>query len=132
DESDAEALLDKYAGINKNVHQDYQYLPILRMPRFNVPWQSLVTTRDILDNYLKILNAGFFKELNDAFGMAYSALEPLIQHEFASNPLADIESKFGFIIKQQLNSADIVQIQYYYAFCADLVEAYNELRLKIG
>jgi len=110
-------------------------LPLLRMPRYDVGATALASTAAVLAGYRKILTSDFLKTLESALGAAYTAVRPLVRNETPNNPFDDLASRLSFLHDGNASTDQLLDIQYYYDLCADLVLAYDELRaaaIRVG
>lgn len=108
-------------------------LPVLRLPRYDVPNKKPITTQQVLAAFLSVFSSGIVKNTGSALNSAYAAFEPLLEEEYPKG-LKDIldkfNEKFGFLDSAPEKPAQVRFLQYYYDFFDDLIKAYDEFRLK--
>ncbi|MGC4235151.1 MAG: hypothetical protein QM594_19430 [Niabella sp.] len=127
------ASLDKF---NKSAQclpaKNFQELPGLSMPRWNVPNTSPVTTADIIDAYLDVLSPTFINQVKAALAGLYNIIksQPCIADGFSTDPFNSIATDFAFLHNGNITDNQAIHIQYYYDFFSDLVQAYKELCAK--
>jgi len=102
----------------------------IRLKRFDTPRQAppIFTTDDLFNAYRKILDKPTIDTIKAELIKAFALYKPLL------GTLTDtVLQTFGdaFIYSaNQLSLTNPLQYQYYYDFLSDLLEAYNEVRLK--
>ncbi len=105
---------------------DFFDFPVLKMPRWNVPGTSPVTSDEIINAYHDVLTDDFIETLQRTLSNAYSEMGVLLGDEFSSNPFEDLANILGLINTGKASVAQILLIQYYYDFVSDLAQAYDE------
>ncbi len=113
-------------------------LPDIRMPRFDVPNTSPVTTGDIFNAFLNVFrnrnspppSHTLVEETGNALSAAYQAFKPLLQKEYYDNPFSEFETIFGFLDDGPPTATvdQLCFLQYYYDLFDDLLRAYDEFR----
>ena len=127
------ASLDKF---NKSAQclpaKNFQELPGISMPRWNVPNTSPVTTADIIGAYLDVLSPTFINQVKAALAGLYNIVkaQPCIADGFSADPFGNVATDFAFLNNGNITAAQAIHIQYYYDFFSDLVQAYRELCAK--
>ncbi|GAB3422907.1 hypothetical protein [Niabella aquatica] len=127
------ASLDK---VNKSAQclpaKNFQELPGLSIPRWNIPNTSPVTTADIINAYLDVLSATFINQVKTALTGLYNVVksQPCIADGFNADPFSSIATDFAFLHNGNITATQAIHIQYYYDFFSDLVQAYKELCAK--
>ncbi len=106
----------------------YQSLPTLKMQRYNVPATTLLSSTQLFNGYLKILNATFIKSVEQNLSQTYSILSPLIGDLYSSDPFAGLSDNFTFFSDGTITETELINVQYYYDLFSDLLLAYEELR----
>jgi hypothetical protein len=106
-------------------------LPDLRMPRYDVPNTTPVTTRNVLSAFAQAISSEqLVTKLAEALTEAYNAFAPILEQEFSDNPFADVGTNLlfleGFVAK--MHPRQILFLQYYYDFISDLIKAYDQFR----
>lgn len=113
------------AGFGLNT---YTTLPELRMKRWDVPNTSPVYSRDILENYLRLLDKSFIDKVEATFKNIYTVFGPVVAPGYSSNPFNNLSFKFSFLYNGNLNLYQLVNLQYFYDLFSDLLLAYREFR----
>lgn len=101
----------------------------LKLPRYDVPNTNLVTSKNVLEGFLKALQEnGFAKMAAEAITEAYNVFKPILPETTAFEPA--FSNKFGFLDNPlaAIAAADVRFLQYYYDFFDDLIRAYDEFR----
>ncbi|MGE0275627.1 MAG: Ig domain-containing protein [Nitrospiraceae bacterium] len=106
-------------------------LPDVRLPRYDVPSTSPVTSRDVLAAFLAVFQTGKLAlQTGTALTAAYNAFKPLLQAAYPSNPFAAFAATFGFLDGAPKTTAQVRFLPYYVDFFDDLLKAYDEFRWK--
>ncbi len=112
-------------------------LPDLRMPRFDVPNTSPVTSEEVLRGFQQVLrpnramaDRGLVTRTAAALRAVYLAFHPLIVDDFPTDPFDDFAGEYEFLEGTQLSVAQIRNLPYYWDLFDDLIAAYDELRWK--
>jgi PKD repeat protein len=106
----------------------FQTLPILKMPRFNVPATLLQSTTQIFQQYSNILTASFISNVQATLTQTYNMLLPLIQDIYPNNPFDQLSTNLAFLNDNTITSFEAINFQYYYDLFSDIEIAYCELR----
>ncbi len=123
--SDAAKLQTVTSGYNGTA---FQTLPILRMPRFNVPATILPSTSAIFNVYNQILSTSFISSIQDNLTKTYNILLPLIQDIYPTNPFSQLSQSMAFLNDGTITEREAINLQYYYDLFSDIEIAYRELR----
>lgn len=105
-------------------------LPTLRMPRYDVPATPLMDAASILGGYRKILSAAFLQKAQTGLTAAYNAFRPLVQDVYPANPFGTLAADHAFLHNDDLEAAQLINLQYYYDLFSDLMLAHEELRQR--
>ncbi len=106
-------------------------LPDLRLPRFNVPNTTPVSSNDIFAAYLAVFQKDkLASDTAKALAATYQAFEPLVNTLYPTNPFAGFTAKFGFLDAIPASTSQVRFLQYYFDFFDDLLQAYEEFRWK--
>lgn len=100
-------------------------LPVLSMPRWDLPASHPVASTDISDSFKKPLSNFFLTQIENALSQSYNIFKPVIADEYPSNPFSGFASAFATQINN-LTELDSVHVQYYYDFISDICLAYKE------
>ncbi len=107
------------------------YLNDLRLPRFNVPNTTPVTSNEI---YAAFLSAFHKNRLATVMGKTlsatYKAFAPLFHEAYPTDPFAGFINKFGFLDGVPSDTGQVRFLQYYLDLFDDLIQAYEEFRWK--
>lgn len=109
---------------------DYMSLPELHMRRWDVPATNILETADIAIAYRKILDKNFITQAEQKLTKVYQLLRPLVLDTYPANPFSGLAAQFDFLYKNTIETEQLVFLQYYYDLFADLLLAYEELRIK--
>lgn len=102
--------------------------PEVRMPRYNVPATTLPDSASILKNFLSLLDEPFIQKIETTLTNAYGTLQLMVAADFNQNPFTGFKDRFSFLFDGSIGIRQLIQVQYYYDFMADLLQAYDELR----
>ena len=106
-------------------------LPDLRMPRFDIPNSNPTTSKAVLTGFHAVFRTEKLAERTGAaLTAAYQAFKPLVQAVHPTDPFAGFFAKFGFLDTAPNYTNQVLFLQYYYDFFADLQSAYDEFRWK--
>ncbi len=106
-------------------------LPDLRLPRFNVPNTSPVTSNEVLAAFLALFhNNKLAASTGKALSSAYKAFAPMFQDVYPVDPFAGFTKKFGFLDSVPTDTGQVRFLQYYLDLFDDLIQAYEEFRWK--
>lgn len=106
-------------------------LPDVRLPRYDVPSKSPVTSRDVLAAFHAAFHVGKLAlQTGTALTAAYNAFKPLVQGAYPSNPFTGFAATFGFLDNVPKTAAQVRFLPYYYDLFDDLLKAYDEFRWK--
>ncbi len=122
--TDAAALQTTASGYDNS---GFQTLPILKLPRFNVPASILQSTTQLLEEYRKVLSTTLISNIQTALTKTYNILLPLIKDIYPNNPFATLNTDFAFI-NNNITALEATNLQYYYDLFSDIELAYSELR----
>lgn len=114
-------------GNPADFNPSYQ-LPEVKMPRYNVPATSLVTSESVLSVYPALLSDAFLTTVQDTLSNAYTVFAPLLGG--GSNPFTDVKQKFNFL-RNVTTRNQLFHLQYHYDIIGDLLQAYDEFR-RVG
>jgi hypothetical protein len=104
-------------------------LPDLRLPRFDVPRTSPVTSAQVLDAFHAVFRKLKLAEaMRQALNAAYDAFKPLVKDRFPANPFGDFASKYGFLDNSYGDPAQVRFVQYYVDLFDDMIRAYDDMR----
>ncbi|MEP7110786.1 MAG: hypothetical protein ABI760_22520 [Ferruginibacter sp.] len=106
----------------------FNLLSDIFMPRWDVSDTSPVNADHIISAYKIILTQNFIQTVQTALSDAYTAFYQVIADEYPADPFADFDlvGSFNFLYNGSISTNESVQIQYYYDFFSDLIQAYNE------
>ena len=106
-------------------------LPDLRLPRYNVPNTSPVTSNEILAAFLAVFqNNKLAASTGKALSASYKAFAPMLQELYPADPFAGFSKKFGFLDSVPSDTGQVRFLQYYVDLFDDLIQAYEEFRWK--
>ena len=106
-------------------------LPNLRLPRYDAPNTTPVTSNDVLAAFHSVFRSNnLARDTGNALSSAYDAFKPVIRAIYPTNPFTDFSSKFGFLDRVPQTTIQVRFLQYYYDFFDDLLKAYDEFRWK--
>jgi hypothetical protein len=106
-------------------------LPDLRLPRYDVPNTSPVTSNEVLATFHAVFHTDRLAlHTGNALTAAYKAFKPVVQGMYPSNPFTGFRAKFRFLDTVPTTTAQVRFLQYYYDFFDDLLKAYDEFRWK--
>ncbi len=106
-------------------------LPDLRLPRYNVPNTSPVSSNEVLAAFLAVFqNSKLAAATGKALSKAYSAFAPILQEAYPVDPFAGFSKKFGFLDSVPTDTGQVRFLQYYLDLFDDLIQAYEEFRWK--
>ena len=106
-------------------------LPDLRLPRYNVPNTTPVSSNDVLAAFHAVFqNNKLAANTGKALSLAYKVFYPLLADEFPLNPFADFSAKFGTLDHVPASTSQVRFLQYYFDLFDDLLQAYEEFRWK--
>lgn len=100
-------------------------LPVLSMPRWDVPVTNPATSMDIIESFKKPLSNFFLTQIENALSQSYNIFKPVIATEYPVNPFSGFATGFATQINS-LSEPDSVHVQYYYDFISDICLAYKE------
>jgi hypothetical protein len=104
-------------------------LPDLRLPRFNVPNNSLSSSAEVYNSFIQMIKKeALAAAMSSALSAAYTAFKPLLQKEYPTDPFTGFNSSFGFLDTTPTNTTQVKFLQYYTDFFDDLIKAYEEFR----
>lgn len=104
-------------------------LPDLRLPRFDAPNTSPVSSVDVLRAFLKVFNNNALAStLGGALSAAYYAFRSVLQKLYADDPFSNFSARFGFLDNAPTSSAQVRFLPYYYDLFDDLIRAYDDFR----
>ena len=109
--------------------QDRFNLAEIKIPIFNVPAGSLILTSDIYEAYESVLNQKFIDLIAATLSKSYAIYKYFVSDIYTGDPFATFKNNFKFLWDGTINGNDLLNIQYYYDFFSDILEAYDELRL---
>jgi hypothetical protein len=108
----------------------FEALKQLKMRRWKVPvTQQPITTTDIINSFKSNLSTVFISNIKEVLTDGYNKFSIAILDEFPENPFEKIDDTFAFL-NSNTNTSPLTFIQYFYDFFSDLLEAYNEFRVK--
>lgn len=106
-------------------------LPTLVMPRFDVPSTNPTTPTGVLKAFQNAISSTrLVSRIGLALRKAYNAFKPLIEDEIPESDFEALTSKYSFLESALQSPTQALYLQYFYDFCNDLIEAYNELLIK--
>lgn len=107
-------------------------LPDLRMPRFDVPNTSPVSAEKVLAGFQAAFRKnGLATATAEALTALYRAFEPLVAPDHpAGDPFATFATRFAFLDGTPVTVDQVLFMQYYWDFFADLLAGYDEVRAK--
>ena len=105
-------------------------LPEAKMPRFDVPATLLLDSQDLFSAYRHVLSQSFISGVFALLSKAYAALQPMLKDNYPVDPFAGQDARFSFLYGNSINYEQVLTLQYYYDFFADLLMGYEELRTK--
>ena len=106
-------------------------LPDLRLPRFNVPNTSPVSSNEVLAAFLALFHDNkLAASTGKSLSSAYKAFAPMFQDVYPVDPFAGFSKKFGFLDSVPTDTGQVRFLQYYLDLFDDLIQAYEEFRWK--
>jgi hypothetical protein len=106
-------------------------LPDLRLPRYNVPNTTPLSSNDVLAAFQAVFqNNKLAANTGKALSSAYKAFYPLLSDAYPLDPFADFGAKFGALDHVPASTSQVRFLQYYYDLFDDLLQAYEEFRWK--
>ena len=106
-------------------------LPDLRLPRYNVPNTSPVTSNDVLAAFHAVFQKNKLATSSaEALASAYRAFQPLVIEIYPGDPFTGFTNKFGFLDGVPESTSQVRFLPYYFDFFDDLIQAYEEFRWK--
>jgi hypothetical protein len=128
--SDAATLISS-AGSETLTAADFNELPDLVMPRWNILNSSPVHADEIIKAYQDLLTAPFIANVQNILSTSWQTFQPVIGQEYPTDPFAtyNLVSKFAFLHNGTIGNNESRHIQYYYDLFSDLAAAYNEFCL---
>ena len=135
--------LSKVIGVANQLGPDYTATDIesallsrinlhdIRLPRYNVPNTSLVTSNEVFAAFLTVFQKNrVAATMGKALSSAYKAFAPLFHETYPADPFAGFSKKFGFLDNVPTDTGQVRFLQYYFDFFDDLIQAYEEFRWK--
>lgn len=106
-------------------------LPDIRLPRYDVPNTSPVTSNQVYASFLEVFRRdNLATNTGNALTAAYNAFRPIVEGVYPANPFGGFAAAFGFLDTAPQNAGQVRFLQYYYDLFDDLLKAYDELRAK--
>lgn len=109
-------------------------LPNLRLPRYDVPNTTPVTSAEVLEAFIKVFQGGRFlaKNTQEALSKAYAVFHPVLGDLYpkGTDPFSGFAATFNFLDSAPDNTGQVRFLQYYYDLFDDLIKAYDEFRWK--
>lgn len=107
----------------------------LRLPRYDVPNTTPVTSAEVLEAFIKVFQAGgrtLAKNTQDALTKAYTVFYPVLGDLYpkGTDPFSGFAATFNFLDSAPDNTDQVRFLQYYYDLFDDLIKAYDEFRWK--
>ena len=104
-------------------------LPDLRLRRFDVPNTYPATSNDVYTAFLDMIRAGGLAQATgQALSAAYTAFQPLLAGDYASDPFTGFAAAYGFLDSAPTDAAQVRFLPYYADLFGDLLRAYDEFR----
>jgi hypothetical protein len=112
------------------IQQARAQLPEIRLKRFDVPRKSpaIFTTAELIEAFRDLLPKTKVDALKEALTKTFDVFKPLL-NGLSDTPLQQFATSFTYT-SGKLSLTDPLQYPYYYDFLSDLLEAYNEIRVK--
>lgn len=107
-------------------------LPDLRMPRFDVPNSTPVTSEEVLRAFQRPFRRPdrLASATASALTALYRALRGLIADDYDTNPFQDLAVRYEFLDRGPKDVDQVRRLQHYWGLFDDLIAAYDELRWK--
>jgi hypothetical protein len=106
-------------------------LPDLALGRFDVPNSQPRMTEDIYTRFLSVFRTlRLVRSTAQALSAAYTAFKPLLQSAYATDPFVNFTNTYGFLETGPNTRDQVLHLQHYYGFFADIISAYDEFRWK--
>ena len=104
-------------------------LPVLRMPRWDVPRTALATSRELLASFQDVIKKGrLVTVLGSALSAAYAAFEPILRDAHPADPFGAFRLRYGFLEATPVQANQVRFLQYSMDLFSDLLAAYEEFR----
>jgi hypothetical protein len=128
--SDAAKLISS-AGRETLTAADFNELPELVMPRWNIPNSSPLHAHEIIKAYQDLLTAPFIAKVQNILSTSWQTFKPVIGQEYPTDPFIafNLVSKFAFLYNGTIGNNESLHIQYYYDLFSDLAAVYKEFCL---
>jgi hypothetical protein len=127
--ADVESLgLD--AGLGTSYfHDGFANLPVLPLPRFDVPASQLSTAADIFLAYKKLLPPSRVAAFRNALTQLWTLSKSSIAYDYGeTNPFQGMDNAFAIVSSSSLTPDALVTWQYLHDHFGDMLAAYEELR----
>jgi len=104
-------------------------LPDIKLPRFDVPSFSPISSNDIYAAYVNVFApVNLAQTTGTALSATYTAFKPLLVDMYPADPFSNFSTVYAFLDKTPVSSDQVYFLQYYYDFFDDLLRAYDEFR----
>ena len=104
-------------------------LPDVSLRRFSVPISDVSDAEKLLTQYENLIHLAI-PQVASALSESYTAFAPVISDLFNdTNPFVDLENQLNSSFSTLL-AENAINIQYFYDFLSDLIQAYDEFRKK--
>lgn len=118
---------DKAGKNTGNTVAPKQTAPEIDLKRFNVPYQDIGSSDDVLNAFLQIVDDNTLTTLANAYTFCYDKYKFLFS--VTSNPFSTLAADLKKI-RDNIIKSNPLFIQYFYDFIDDLIKAYYEFRVK--
>lgn len=133
DITDLDVMRARVGSLGTTLPSDRIALPDLRMPRFDVPNTTPVTTADVLRGFGEAFRR---EQLATRAGTAlralYQCFRPVVDVDHPIDPFAGFENRFGFLDRGPGTGEQALALPTYWDFFDDLLRAYDEARWSAG
>ena len=118
---------------NKCITPDLFYgTPDLYVNRFNVYTSSICTSGQFYDAYLQSFPQELLNNMQNAFSQMYGFIKPLVVTQYPNDPFTTFVNSYTYLYDGTIvntdNANSLIQLQYFYDYFINLIDAYNELR----
>lgn len=96
----------------------------LTFPRYNVPFQNIVTGTQVLDGFKKVYNDASVLGISNAIANVYDDFKSVLTVESSFSVLENSKTKIDATVNIYKTSTNV---QYIWDWISDIVQAYNEI-----
>lgn len=126
---DISGLLTGAYGINGFFGNQCNELPVVPLPRFDVPATKIASTADIIAAYQSLIKPDFLKQIEGAVTALYNVFLPFLKDLYTKSGYEGFTTEYSFL-QDTKDFKHLVCIQYYYDLISDILATYEELRNK--